>query len=74
MQASTKAVFLDLGCSACGAMAMVEDKGIDTLDDLCFLMEGDVEKLSKDVKCPEGAVGHNNRGANLGHLVSQRLE
>ena len=32
MQASIKAVFQDLGCSACAAKAMVEDQGIDTLD------------------------------------------
>ena len=53
---------------------MVEDQGIDTLDVLCFLKDGDVETLCKNVKCPGGAVGGNNRGANLGHLVSQNTE
>ena len=46
--------------------AMVEDQGIDTLDDLCFLKDGDVETLCKNVKCPGGTAGGNNRGANLG--------
>ena len=55
-------------------MAMVEDQGIDTLDVLRSLKEGDVEKLCKNVKCPGGAAGGNNRGANLGHLVSQKAE
>ena len=32
-----RAVFGDLRCSPHAAKAMVEDQGIDTLDDLCFL-------------------------------------
>ena len=44
MQASMRIVFVDLGCSLCAAKAMVEDQGIDTLDDLCSLTDGDVEK------------------------------
>ena len=52
-----RAVFEDLGCSACAVKAMVEDEGIDTLDDLCFLNDGDVETLCKNVKCPGGAAG-----------------
>ena len=69
-----RAVFEDLGCSAHIAKAMVEDQGIDTLDDLCFLKDGDVETLCKNVKCSGGAAGGNNKGANLGHLVSQKAE
>ena len=53
---------------------MVEDRGIDTLQDLCFLKDGDVEALCKNAECPGGAAGGNNRGANLGHLVSQKAE
>ena len=56
MQARMKAVFQDLGCRACTAKAMVEDQGIDTLDDLCFLKDGDVETLCKNVKHPGGAA------------------
>ena len=56
------------------ANTMVEDQGIDTLDDLCFLKNGDVETLCKNVKCPGGAAWGNNQGANLGHLVSQKAE
>ena len=52
-----RAVFEDLRCSPCAARAMVEDLGIDTLDDLCFLKNGDVETLSKNVKFPGGAAG-----------------
>ena len=59
-----KAVLQDLGCSAHAAKAMVEDQVIDTLDDICFLKDGDVETLCKNVKCPQGAAGGNNRGAN----------
>ena len=40
---------------------MVEDQGIDTLDDLCFLKDGDMETLCKNVKWPGGAAGGNNR-------------
>ena len=69
-----RAVFEDLGCSPQAAKAMVEDQGIDTLDDLCFLKDGDVETLYKNVKCPGGAAGGNNRGANSGHLVNQKTE
>ena len=65
-----RAVFQDLGCSSHTAKAMAEDQGIDTLDDLCFLKDGDVETLCKNVKHPGGAAGGNNRSANLGHLVS----
>ena len=35
MQVSMRIVFEDLVCSLCAAKAMVEDQGIDTLDDLC---------------------------------------
>ena len=52
----------------------MEDQGIDTLDDLCFLKNGDVKTLGKNVKCPGGPPGGNNREANLGHLVSQKAE
>ena len=74
MQATTRAVFQDIGCSACTAKAMMEAQGIDTLDKLCFLKYGDVETLCKNVKCQGGAAGGNNRSANLGHLVSQEAE
>ena len=53
---------------------MVEDQGIDTLDVLCFLKDGDIETLCKNAKCPGGTAGGNNRGANLGHLASQNIE
>ena len=69
-----RAVFQDLGCSAHAAKTVVEDQGIDTLDNLCFLKDGDVESLCKNVRCPGGAAGGNNRSANLGHLVSQKAE
>ena len=36
MQASMKGGFQDLGCSSHAAKAMVDDQGIDTLDDQCF--------------------------------------
>ena len=68
------AVFEDLGYSPCTAKAMVEDQGINTLDDLCFLKDGDVETLCKNVKYPGSAAWGNNRGANLGHLISQEAE
>ena len=47
---------------------------MDTLDDLCFLKDSDVQTLCKNVKFPGGAAGGNNRGDNLGHLVSQKAE
>ena len=74
MQSSMRAVFEDLGCSHCDAKAMVEDRGIDTLDDLSPLKHGDVETLCNNAKCPGGSAGGNNRGAHLGHLVSQKAE
>ena len=49
--------FEDLRCSACAAKAMVENQGIETLDDLCFLKDGDVETLCKIFKCPGGTAG-----------------
>ena len=69
-----RTVFEDLGCSVHAAKAMAEDQGIDILDDLCFLKDRDVETLCKNVKHPGCAAGGNNRGANLGHLVSQKAE
>ena len=61
MQASIRAVIEDLGCSAFTAKATVEDQGIDTLDDLHLLKDGDIETLCKNDKCPGGAAGGNNR-------------
>ena len=46
-----RAVFQDHGCSACSAKAMVEDLGIDLLDKLHFLKDGDAKTLRKNVKC-----------------------
>ena len=74
IQASMRAVFQDLGCSAFTAKAMVEDQGIDTFDDLCFLKDADVETLCKNFKHPGGTAGGNSRGDHLGHLVSQKAE
>ena len=53
MQVSMKAVFHDLGCSEPAAKAIVEDQGIDTLDDLCSIKDGEVQTLCKNVKCLE---------------------
>ena len=64
-----RAVFQDRGYIAHAAKAMVEDQGIDTLDEIHFLKDGDVETLCKNVKCPGGEAGGNNMSANLGHLV-----
>ena len=69
-----RVVFQGLMCSAHTAKAMGEDQGIDTLDELYFLKDGDVETLCKNVTCPGGAAGGSNRSANLGHLVSQKAE
>ena len=52
-----RAVFEDLGCSACAAKAMVEDQGIDTLNDLCSVKDGNVETLCKNVKGLEVQLG-----------------
>ena len=52
-----RAVLEDLGRSAHDAKAMVEDQGIETLDDLCFLKDGDVVTLCKNARCPGGAAG-----------------
>ena len=52
------------------AKVMVEDQGIDTLDEVHFLKDHNVETLCKSVKCPGGAALGNKRSANLGHLVS----
>ena len=68
-----RAVFEDLGWSVHTAKAMMEDEGIDTLEDLCFLKDGDVETLCKNVKCPGGEAGGNNRGANLDTWLVKRL-
>ena len=59
-----RAVFEDLGCSPCAARAMVEDKGIDMMDDLCFLKDGDIETLCKNVKHLGGAMGEQ-QGSQL---------
>ena len=53
MQARIRAVFQDLGCSAHAANAMVEDQGIDTLGNLCFLKDCYLETLCKNVKHPD---------------------
>ena len=74
MQATIREVFQDLGCSAHATKAMVEGQSIDTLDELSFLKDGDVETLCKNVKCPGGGAGGNYRSANLEHLVSQKTE
>ena len=66
MQATNRAVFQELGCSACTPKAMVENQGIDTLDELCFLKDGDVEILCKNGKCLGGPAGVNNRSTNDG--------
>ena len=47
-----RTVFEDLGCRAHASKAMVEDQGIDTLDDLCFFKDGDVEGLRGPNFCP----------------------
>ena len=74
MQATMIAVFQVLGCSTHAPKAMVEDQGMYSLDELCFLKEGDVETMSKNVKCPGGAAEGNHRSANLGHLIGQKAE
>ena len=74
MQASMRAVFEDLGCSACAAKAMVEDQGIETLDDLCFLKDRDVETLCKTVKCHGGAAWGINREPTWDIWSAKRLK
>ena len=57
-----RAVFEDLGYTA---KAIAEDQGIDTLDDVCFLKDGDVETLCKNVKCPGVQLGEQQRSQLL---------
>ena len=64
--------FQHLGCTNQAAQANVDQQGINSLEELCFLLDEDVETLYRNVKHPGGQTLAG--GANLGQLISQCTE
>ena len=64
--------FQHLGCTNQAAQAIVDQQGINSLEELHFLLDEDVEMLCRNVKHPGGQALAG--GANLGQLISQHME
>ena len=66
--------FQELGCTAAVATATVDEQEINSIDELHFLMDADVETLCRNIKRPGGVTAAPAAGANLGHMISQRAQ
>ena len=67
-------LFTCMGCMNQAPNAIFDDQGINWLHELHYLTDTDVETLCKNVKCPGGVAAGNGGGANLGHMISHRVE
>ena len=68
--------FVRLGFSQQGAVAVVDDQGIDTVDELGVLTDDEIETLCKTIRRPGGTIV-NAAGANIpnpGTNISLRAE
>ena len=63
--------FQRLGCTAAAATAIVEEQEINSVEELRFLMDADVETLCRNTKRPGGVAAAPAAGANLGHMIRQ---
>ena len=54
--------FIRLGCSQQAAQAIVDDQGIDSIDELKILTDEEVENLCKVVRRPGGQVANPSAG------------
>ena len=64
--------FQRLGCTVAVATAIVDEQEINSIEELCFLMDANVETLCQNIKQPGGVTAAPSAGANLGHMISQR--
>ena len=77
-----RAAFVRLGFSQAGAVAMVDEQGIDSLDELKWLDDDAIETVCSVVRKPGGQIPNPNAGAagqpqmipNPGTQVSVRAE
>ena len=67
-------LFTCMGCTDQAANAIVDDQGINQLYELLSLTDTDVETLCKNVKCLGRVAARDGGGANLGHMISNRVE
>ena len=63
--------FQHLGCTNQAAQANVDQQGINSLEELCFLLDEDVETLCRNVKHPGGQTLAG--GANLSANAQRRI-
>ena len=63
-----------MGCMNHAANAIVDDQAINRLHELHYLTNTDIETLCKNVKWPGRVAAGNGGGANLGHMISHRVE
>ena len=66
--------FQRLGCTVAVATAIVEEQEINSVEELRFLMDADVETLCRNIKRPGGVAAAPAAGANLGHMIGQRAQ
>ena len=66
--------FQRLGCTAAVATAIIDEQEINSIEELRFLMDADVETLCRNIKRPGGVAAAPAAGVNLGHMISQRAQ
>ena len=69
--AAIRQAFQRLGCTVAAATAIVDEQEINSIEELRFLMDTDVETLCQNIKRPGGVAAAPAAGANLGHMISQ---
>jgi hypothetical protein len=77
-----RAMFTRLGFTAAASTAIVDDQGIDTIEEVRFLTDEEAEGLCRVVRKPGGTIPNPNAGAagqpaeipNPGNAVSKRAE
>ena len=72
--AATRQAFQLLGCTAAAATAIVDEQEINSIEELRFLVDAEVETLCRNIKRPDGVAAAPAAGANLGHMISQRAQ
>ena len=69
--AAMRQAFQRLVCTAAAATVIIDKQEINSIEELHFLMDADVETLCRNIKQPGGVAAAPAAGAHLGHMISK---
>ena len=80
--AALRQMYVCIGFTQETANSIIDDQGIDSIEEVGYLKDPDIDALCKTIKRPGGTIANPNAGnagqpnwiSNTGHQVSLRVE